>query len=61
MIEVTTLLHVADRTFFGHRPADARERLDERKWEEAWTEGRAMTAKGAIAEVLTGVLTQSGC
>ena len=51
-IEVITYPHAADRSLNEEQLAAARESLDERAWEEAWTEGRAMTTEEAVAYAL---------
>jgi hypothetical protein len=44
----------ADRSLNEEQLATARESLDERAWEEAWAEGRAMTTEEAVAYALEG-------
>jgi hypothetical protein len=51
-IEVIAYPHATDRSFNDRQLAAAREYLDERAWEEAWTEGRAMTTEEAVAYAL---------
>jgi hypothetical protein len=51
-VEVVAYPHAADRAFYERLTA-ARERLDrQRAWEEAWAEGKAMTAEEAVAYAL---------
>ncbi|MFL6057753.1 MAG: ATP-binding protein, partial [Rubrobacteraceae bacterium] len=52
-IEVISYPHAADRSLNEEQLAAARESLDERVWEEAWAEGRAMTTEEAVAYALT--------
>jgi predicted ATPase/DNA-binding XRE family transcriptional regulator len=51
-IEVIAYPHAADRTFYDRQMAAARERLDERTWETAWEEGRAMATEEAVGYAL---------
>jgi predicted ATPase/DNA-binding XRE family transcriptional regulator len=51
-IEVISYPHAADRSLYEEQLAAARESLDERAWEEAWAEGRAMTTEEAVAYAL---------
>ncbi|QIN82257.1 helix-turn-helix domain-containing protein [Rubrobacter tropicus] len=51
-IEVIAYPHAADRTFYEERLAAARASLDERAWEKAWSEGRAMTTEEAVEYAL---------
>ena len=51
-IEVISYPHAADRSFNDRQLAAARESLDERAWDEAWNEGRAMTTEEAVAHAL---------
>jgi hypothetical protein len=41
--------HAADRTFYDEQLVAARARLEEGKWEGAWTEGRAMFFEEVVA------------
>ncbi len=51
--DLAALPHAAaDRSFFERRLAEAREGLEERRWEEAWAEGRAMTTEEALQYAL---------
>ena len=51
-VEVIAYPHAVDRTFYDRQMAAARERLDERAWEAAWEEGRAMTTEEAVGYAL---------
>jgi hypothetical protein len=51
-IEVIAYPHATDRSFNDRQLAAAREDIDERTWEEAWAEGRAMTTEEAVAYAL---------
>jgi predicted ATPase/DNA-binding XRE family transcriptional regulator len=51
-IEVIAYPHATDRSFNDRQLAAARESLDERAWEEAWAEGRAMTTEEAVGYAL---------
>jgi predicted ATPase len=51
-IEVISYPHAADRSFNDRQLAAVRASLEERAWEEAWNEGRAMTTEQAVAYAL---------
>jgi hypothetical protein len=51
-IEVIAYPHAADRSFNDQQLATAQAKLDERKWEEAWEEGRTMTIEEAVGYAL---------
>ena len=51
-IEVIEYPHAADRTFYDQQIAVTCERLDGRAWEEAWTDGQAMTTEEAVEYAL---------
>jgi predicted ATPase/DNA-binding XRE family transcriptional regulator len=53
-IEVIAYPHAADRSSYDQQLAAARASLDEQTWEEAWTEGQAMTTEEAVAYALEG-------
>ena len=53
-IEVIAYPHATDRSFNDRQLAATREDIDERTWEEAWAEGRAMTTEEAVAYALEG-------
>jgi hypothetical protein len=53
-IEIIAYPHATDRSFNDRQLAAAREDIDERTWEEAWAEGRAMTTEKAAAYALEG-------
>ena len=48
-IEITAYPHAPDRSLYQRDVAAARARLGENEWEEAWAEGRQMTAEQATA------------
>ena len=50
--EAAVYAHTPDRSQYEHAVSAARQRLDERRWEEAWAAGRAMTVDQAIAYAL---------
>ena len=53
-IEVLAYPHASDRSLYQHQVADARDRLDQRTWSEAWAEGREMTGDQAVEYALKG-------
>jgi hypothetical protein len=58
-VEVIAYPHATDRSFNDRQLAAAREDLDERTWEEAWAEGRAMTTEEAVAYALENQYPES--
>ncbi len=53
-IEVAAYPHAPDRTLHRREVDAARARLESEKWDEAWAEGRGMTAGRAVAYALAG-------
>jgi non-specific serine/threonine protein kinase len=51
-IEVLAYPHASDRSLYQQQVADARDRLDQRTWAEAWAEGREMTGDQAVEYAL---------
>jgi hypothetical protein len=52
--EVMAYPHASDRSVHQRRVADARARLDQRTWAEAWAEGQEMTGDQAVEYALKG-------
>ncbi len=51
-IEVTAYLNTPDRRLHQRQVAAARERIDHKKWKQAWAEGRGLGVEKAVAYAL---------
>jgi predicted ATPase/transcriptional regulator with XRE-family HTH domain len=56
-IEVIAYAHAPDPSVHASRVAEARGRLDEEAWRQAWAEGRAMSFEQAVGYVLGELMT----
>src|SRR5215210_6405745 len=57
LLEATEVMahpHASDRSLYQHQVTDARDRLEQRTWAEAWAEGREMTGDQAVEYALKG-------
>ncbi len=51
-IQVIAYPYASDRSLYHRRVSDARARLEQRTWSQAWAEGREMEFEGALAYAL---------